>query len=152
MRGLVIREGSRTDGAALERLIKQIGFEASGGNISDRLETMDSTGNRLFVAEHGGDIIGCLTTSIMEVVHRPAPVGRISMMVVDEALRGQGVGRALVMAAQNHLARCGCHLVEVTSRFDLVDAHSFYQKLGYEKTSVRLARALPSMRPSSDGI
>jgi len=87
-------------------------------------------------------VIGCLSTSVMRVLHRPAPVGRISMMVVEEAQRGQGIGAALVRAAEAALAEQGCYMVEVTSHVRRTEAHRFYEKLGYEKTSVRLAREL----------
>ena len=94
------------------------------------------------VAELDGEVVGCLTTSVMRVLHRPAPVGRISMMVVDEALRSRGIGAELVRAAEEALAEQGCYMVEVTSHVRRTEAHRFYERLGYAKTSVRLAREL----------
>ena len=103
---------------------------------------MAAEGRVVLVAELGGAVIGCLSTSVMRVLHRPAPVGRISMMVVDEALRSRGIGTALVRAAEHTLAAQGCYMVEVTSNVRRIEAHRFYERLGYEKTSVRLAKAL----------
>jgi hypothetical protein len=45
-----------------------------------------------------------------------------------------------VRAAEKALAEAGCGLVEVTSKVRRADAHRFYERLGYERTSVRLAR------------
>jgi GNAT superfamily N-acetyltransferase len=56
--------------------------------------------------------------------------------------RGGGVGRALISAAEQRLAARGCDLVEVTSNLRLVDAHAFYQRLGYEATSLRFKKSL----------
>ena len=103
---------------------------------------MAAEGRVVLVAELGGAVIGCLSTSVMRVLHRPAPVGRISMMVVDEALRGRGIGAGLVRAAEDALATQGCYMVEVTSHERRTEAHRFYERLGYERTSVRLAREL----------
>jgi GNAT superfamily N-acetyltransferase len=64
------------------------------------------------------------------------------MMVVDEGVRGRGIGSALVRAAEQALQAKGCYIVEVTSHLRRADAHRFYEKLGYERTSVRLAREL----------
>lgn len=99
-------------------------------------------GDAVLVAERDGAVIGCLSMSLMRVLHRPAPVGRISMMVVDEASRSRGIGAQLVRAAEQALAGQGCYMVEVTSNVRRTEAHRFYEKLGYEKTSVRLARTL----------
>lgn len=103
---------------------------------------MQADGFAVLVAELDGAVVGCLSTSHMRVLHRPAPVGRISMMVVDEALRGRGIGAALVRAAEALLAGQGCYVVEVTSHVRRTEAHRFYERLGYERTSVRLARML----------
>ena len=103
---------------------------------------MDAEGRVVLVAELDGAVVGCLSTSVMRVLHRPAPVGRISMMVVDEALRSRGIGAGLVRAAEAALAAQGCHMVEVTSHVRRSEAHRFYERLGYAKTSVRLAKEL----------
>nr|WP_268760344.1 GNAT family N-acetyltransferase [Altererythrobacter sp. Root672] len=120
----------------------QLGFDASADEVADRLGLMEAEGRVVLVAELGGAVVGCLTTSVMRVLHRPAPVGRISMMVVDETVRSRGIGAALVRAAEEALAQQGCYMVEVTSNVRRADAHRFYERLGYQRTSVRLAREL----------
>ena len=138
----MIRNAERRDAEVLARLIGQLGYEASPGDVTDRLTLLEAEGRAILVAERDGAVVGCLTTSSMRVLHRPAPVGRISMMVVEEALRGQGIGAALVRAAEERLAAQGCYMVEVTSNLKRTEAHRFYEKLGYERTSVRLAKGL----------
>lgn len=135
-----VRPATAGDCAALERLIGQLGYEASARDIGPRLAAMEQAGLAVLVAEHGGRVVGCLSTSVMRVLHRPAPVGRISMMVVEEDFRGRGIGAALVRAAEQALVAQGCQLVEVTSNLARADAHRFYERLGYDRTSVRLAR------------
>jgi GNAT superfamily N-acetyltransferase len=121
-------------------LIGQLGYEAGASEVAERLAAMVAEGREVLVAELGGAVVGCLSTSVMRVLHRPAPVGRISMMVVDEAVRGRGIGAALVRAAEDALAAQGCYMIEVTSNTRRTDAHRFYERLGYERTSVRLAK------------
>jgi GNAT superfamily N-acetyltransferase len=138
----VIRAATGADSAALARLIGQLGYTAAASDIAGRLAAMGAEGRLVLVAEFDGAVIGCLSTSTMRVLHRPAPVGRISMMVVDEALRGRGIGAAMLRAAEEALAGQGCYMVEVTSQVRRIDAHRFYERLGYERTSVRLAKEL----------
>ena len=142
MTDLRVREAQHGDCAALSRLIVSLGYRASPSEIADRLPVMAQQGDPVLVAQLGDAVVGCLTTSTMQTVHRPAKVGRISMMVVEEGLRGAGIGRTLVRAAEERLHEAGCYIVEVTSRFELERAHGFYEALGYAKTSVRLARDL----------
>lgn len=148
----VIREAEAADSERLAILIDQLGFRSTAADIRARLKSMAQSGNRIFVAECDELAVGCLTTAQMQVVHRPAPVGRISMMVVDRAWRGKGIGRTLVTAAESALLENGCYLVEVTSRFDLEDAHRFYKRLGYNKTSVRMAHQLWPLSPCAKEI
>ena len=110
--------------------------------MGERLAAMEAEGRAVLVAVIDGVVVGCLSTSVMRVLHRPAPVGRISMMVVDEALRSRGIGAHLVHAAEDALAAQGCYMVEVTSHQRRTEAHRFYERLGYAKTSVRLAKEL----------
>src|SRR5688500_13918429 len=138
----MIRRTEPRDVEALARLIGQLGYEVGECDVSERLAVMLAEGRLVLVAERDGAVVGCLSTSVMRVLHRPAPVGRISMMVVDEAVRGLGIGAALVRAAENALAAQGCYMVEVTSNARRIEAHRFYERLGYERTSVRLAKEL----------
>jgi predicted N-acetyltransferase YhbS len=139
---LQIRAADRGDCAAIAGLIAQLGYEATEVDVVERLVEMEAEQRLVLVAELDGAVIGCLSTSIMRVLHRPAPVGRISMMVVDQALRGRGIGATLVRSAEKALRERGCYMVEVTSHVRRADAHRFYERLGYERTSVRLAREL----------
>ena len=123
-------------------MIGQLGYEVTPGEVAERLEAMHAEGRLVLVAELDGAVVACLSTSVMRVLHRPAPVGRISMMVVDEGLRGGGIGADLVRAAEQPLAAQGCYMIEVTSHVRRTAAHRFYERLGYERTSVRLAKEL----------
>lgn len=137
---LTVRSAEPRDCSSLAGLIEQLGYDATAGEVAERLAAMQAEGRTVLVAEQGGAVVGCLSTSVMRVLHRPAPVGRISMMVVDEALRSRGIGAELVRAAERALAAQGCYMVEVTSHLRRTEAHRFYERLGYERTSVRLSR------------
>ena len=138
---LAIRDARPKDVDALAGLIGGLGYEVTAADLRKRLVVLKKAGQHILVAERGG-VIGVLTTSTMHVLHRPRPVGRISMMVVAEAARSGGVGAALVAEAEARLAAEGCGLVEVTSNAKRLRAHAFYEKLGYERTSIRLAKQL----------
>ena len=136
-----VRDAQRDDVASLVKLIRDLGYDVDEEGASERLAGLIADGRPPLVAEDGR-VIGCLTWSLTRVLHRPRPVGRISMLVVAEGLRGQGIGRLLVEAAEERLLAEGCGLVEVTSNLRRAPAHAFYEHLGYERTSYRFYRPL----------
>jgi ribosomal protein S18 acetylase RimI-like enzyme len=138
---LVLRDARPGDAEALAALIRALGYEVTAADVRKRLALLKKAGQFVLIADRGG-VIGVLTSSTMHVLHRPRPVGRISMMVVAEAARGRGVGAALVSEAEARLAAAGCGLIEVTSNAKRLRAHAFYERLGYERTSLRFAKTL----------
>lgn len=135
---LAVRPARAADAEAIAGLIAGLGFAVTGKEIAGRLGALKK---ETLVAVRG-EVIGVLTWHVTPVLHRPNPVGRITMMAVAEAERRRGVGRALVDAAFAQLRAKGCGLVEVTSNVDLSGAHLFYRELGFERTSYRFAKPL----------
>jgi ribosomal protein S18 acetylase RimI-like enzyme len=133
---LVVRDAKAGDAGAIAALIVALGYDVTAADVRRRLKHV-----RALVAEKGA-VVGVLTTAVTAVLHRPRPVGRISMMVVAEAARGAGIGAALVAEAEKRLKAAGCGLVEVTSNKKRLRAHAFYERLGYERTSYRFAKPL----------
>ncbi|HTN13322.1 MAG TPA: GNAT family N-acetyltransferase [Sphingomonadaceae bacterium] len=138
--GLLIRPARVKDSAAIVVLIDQLGHPGSSAeDVAARLPLIEAAGMDALVAELGGRVVGCLTTSVMPVLHRPRPVGRISMLVVEEGQRGRGIGAALLRAGEAALAVRGCAMIEVTSNMKRTEAHRFYEREGYEATSLRFS-------------
>ena len=136
---LRVRPMRPADAAAIAGLLAGTRFASGEKEIAARLAGLRK--EPPLVAEQG-EVVGLLTWHVMPVLHRPAPVGRISMLEVAEGERRRGVGRALVEAACERLRAKGCGLVEVTSNAGLSAAHAFYRKLGFERTSYRFAKSL----------
>jgi ribosomal protein S18 acetylase RimI-like enzyme len=138
---LSVRSAVPSDSAAVAALVASLGFEAAAADIAPRLAALKKAREAPLVAERG-EVIGVLAWHVTPVLHRPGPVGRITMMVVADGDRRRGVGRALVEAACGQMRSRGCGLIEVTSNVDLSGAHGFYRKLGFERTSYRFAKDL----------
>ena len=136
-----VRPATVHDADELARLLTLLGHPATGADVRGRWDAWSAEGNAALVAEReAGGLAGAVTLHRMRVLHRPRPVGRVTALIVDESVRGRGIGRALMAAAERTLAEAGCGLVEITSNSRLTAAHEFYQRLGYERTGVRLAK------------
>jgi GNAT superfamily N-acetyltransferase len=137
-----IRDARAADVPSLTTLVAELGYPTPEATMAARLDGMLVAGETVLVAERAGDIVGLLTVHVTPVLHRPTAVGRLTALVVAERARGAGVGRALVGAAEQLLASRGCALVEVTSNQRRKDAHAFYERLGYDVTSLRFKKDL----------
>ena len=139
---LRIRAADSVDSEAIALLLAELGYEASPDDVADRLQSLARGGAPVLLARQGDETLGCLTWHVTPNLHRPWPIGRITMLVVAARARRSGIGRALIDAAEKHMAERGCGLVEVTSNVKRRAAHAFYAKIGFERTSYRFARAL----------
>lgn len=137
-----VRHATLRDSIAISGLLAELGFQTPADTVAARLGTLEQAGERVLVAIVSGEVVGLATIHITPVLHRPKPVGRITLLVVAERARNRGIGRAIVDASETVLSESGCGLVEITSNAALRDAHAFYERLGYTRTSVRFFKPL----------
>ncbi len=90
----------------------------------------------LWFAEIDGKLVGQALARYhpQERIAAGMPVGRIEDVAVLPAYRSQGVGRALLLAAMNHLWGRGCRVIELTVDAENADARRLYDALGFVET------------------
>ena len=137
-----IRAARAEDADQLVDLIALLEHRVDTSGIAKRIAALAIGGIPQLVATDGVKIIGLCGLHLMTAIHRDAPVGRITILVVREDARGRGIGRRLINAAEELMRARGCAILEVTSNRKLEQAHEFYQALGYDLTSYRFAKAL----------
>ena len=138
----MIRPARSEDAAQLVELMALLGHKVDIAGTRRRIAKLAEDAMPQLVAVEGEKVLGLCGLHQMTAVHRDAPVGRITILVVRENRRGNGLGRALIDAAEQYFRTAGCRLVEVTSNDRLIDAHRFYEHMGYERTSKRFAKSL----------
>jgi GNAT superfamily N-acetyltransferase len=138
-----IRPATSDDAGAIAFLLTELGHPTTQEAVAARWVDWHAEGNCALVSlDSAAKVTGAATLHVMTVLHRPYPVGRITALIVGKTLRGAGVGRALVAAAEALLAERGCKLMEITSNLRLTEAHAFYERIGYDRSSVRFSRPL----------
>ncbi len=132
MRDAAIRQAEPEDTARVAELLTQLGYPVTADEVAGRLAYWrgDPLG-RVLVAEHDGQVIGCLSVHAIPYLERTGRWARIVSLVVDGAARRSGVARSLMEAAEETARQWGCLAVEVTSSRRRDDAHAFYKRLGY---------------------
>ena len=124
--------------AALTALLPQLSRSASPPTPEQLARIVADPDTVLFVAEEDGRIVGSLTLVAFEIL-----TGRrawIEDVVTDAAMRGRGVGSALVEAAVAHADALGTRTVDLTSRPEREDANRLYTKLGFEQRTTNVYR------------
>lgn len=137
-----IRDAKPSDAPRLAALFRYLGHEIDEKRIRKNLAALKKSGETPLVATLGKKVVGACGVGRRIVIHRPAPLGRITALVVAEEAQGHGIGRMLVEAAEEWMRKRGCRLVEVTSNDRRTAAHAFYRHMGYERTSIRFAKEL----------
>jgi GNAT superfamily N-acetyltransferase len=86
----------------------------------------------LIVAELAGEIAGTMQLSFLPgLARRGALRAQIEAVRVAESCQGAGLGTAMMSWAIDEARRRGCALVQLTSDKSRLDAHRFYQRLGF---------------------
>ena len=129
----VIRFTTRSDLDALADLATQLGYLSTPEQVRPRLEDLLShtDENAVIVAELDGHVVGWVHAHITRLLVNDPEV-EIDGLVVDEGVRGQGVGDALMRAAEGWALDHGCSSVYLRSNTMRTQAHEFYKRLGYE--------------------
>lgn len=141
-----IRQAQARDAAGIAHLISVLGYALGEQDVPARLEAYANDASRVFVAVHdSGAIVGFLSFHASPLFHEPGALGRIMAMAIDPEHQRQGIGTALVQAAEDFARACGCLRMEVTSgdRREK-DAHVFYAGLGYASDCRRFLKRLES--------
>jgi N-acetylglutamate synthase-like GNAT family acetyltransferase len=139
---LTVRDAREEDSAAIADLLGQLGYPASAGAMPARIARMRAAGDRVVVAEVDGSVAGLAALHVSPSLEHSTPAGKLAALVVDEAHRGTGLGRALVDAMEAEARERGCGVFFLTTAEGRADAHAFYERLGLERTGRRYAKTL----------
>ena len=93
--------------------------------------------NQLVVAELDGEVVGTLQlTFTPSISFQGGKRCTVESVRVDRKYRGQGIGREMMLWAIERAKAMGCISMQLTTNNDRVDAHRFYENLGFSKSHV----------------
>jgi ribosomal protein S18 acetylase RimI-like enzyme len=130
--------------AAFGRLVPQLSPSAAVPTPGLIREIVEAQASTVLVARDlrdQGRIVGMLTLIVFRI---PTGVRAwIEDVVVDETVRGRGVGEALSQEAVRRALDLGARTVELTSRPSREAANRLYQRLGFVRRDSNVYRYSP---------
>ena len=139
---MFIREACPEDCHAIAVITAEgLGYECAPEIIAKNIAALDQTHAKLFVAECSGEVVGFVEPQVYEAVYF-APLVNILGLAVRESQRGQGIGRALMDAAEQWARKIGATGIRLNSGSTRTNAHGFYRHIGYtsEKQQIRFLK------------
>ena len=139
MENILIREAREPDVARILELYREAGIEAETGfTPQEAREQLASflryPSFRVFVAEVQGEVVGTYELLIMDnLAKRGRRSGVVEDVAVSPRLQGRGIGRAMMVHAQEQCRQAGCYKFVLSSGLQRTGAHDFYDAMGFEK-------------------
>ncbi len=87
----------------------------------------------VFVAQAGQGLAGFLCAQLLRSFCYSAFYVEITELFVEEAFRGQGVGRSLMQYAEDHYREMGIHDFQLFTGGVNQNAQRFYERVGYRR-------------------
>ena len=137
----MIRPYVNEDAAALAGLLSTLGYPATRDDVVVRMAALSDSHHTL-VAVAGEKVAGFIGIVSLPVYEHPDPIGYILALSVSPAYQGQGIGKALLRAAEDWFRREGVKDIRVSSGLQREEAHRFYEQSGYARTGYRFRKLL----------
>lgn len=135
---MTIRLATPADSDRIADLCNQLGYNVSNEMVKRRLQKLsEKIDTAAFVAESDSSVVGWIQVSIREAIES-GESAEITGLVVDEAVRAEGIGRRLVEEAEDWAATLGFQTVRVRTNVVRTEARNFYHHLGFEEAKQQI--------------
>jgi GNAT superfamily N-acetyltransferase len=102
-------------------------------NIWEKIENNDI---KYFIAMENKKIISsCYLAIIPNLTRNGKSIGFIENVITDEKYRKKGIGKKIMEMAIEYAKENNCYKVVLQSGIKRVEAHSFYEKIGFDGES-----------------
>jgi GNAT superfamily N-acetyltransferase len=139
---ILFRSATRADLPSIVRMLADDDLGSQREKFEDPLpesyysafEQIDNDPNHeLIVAEREGEVIGTLHLMFLPSVSFQGGLrAQVESVRVDKRFQSQGIGSQMMKWAMERARRRGAHVIQLTTHKTRVDAHRFYERLGFK--------------------
>lgn len=149
---LTVREAHGGDAEVLARLQAEMDdctLDEDGHAVAAMREVLlDMAAYPFFKAylavDARGEAVGTFSLLVFSSPsHHGTPQAILDAVVVTRTCRGAGTGEAMLKQAMRIAADAGCYKLMLSSNLKRMDAHRFYERLGFSQHGVGFSILLP---------
>ena len=139
---VIFRRATRADLAAIVRMLaddelgrqrEQFETPLSAFYYSAFDEINTDPNHELIVAELKGKVMGTLHLMFLpSISYRGGLRAQVESVRVDRRFQSQGIGSEMMKWAMERARQRGAHVIQLTTHRSRVDAHRFYERLGFK--------------------
>ena len=123
--------------SSLQPLMNELGYPLGEKELLSNLDIVKQRGGIVLVAEVDGNVSGCIAAAVNAGLAEGL-YGEIISLVVTEKLRGIGIGKQLVLQAEDWL-KTRVKKIRIRANSIRKDAHGFYKSLGYHEIKTQVS-------------
>ena len=149
MTSVVFRDANRADVPAIVALLGDdpLGRAREGAEPQAYLAAFDDIAanpmHQMIVGEDAGRVIACCQLTILMGLSRGGSRRALVEAVrVSSDLRSQGIGALLMAECEARARAAHCTIIQLTTDRSRLDAHRFYERLGYSATHLGMKKPL----------
>ena len=140
---ILLRAPTEADAKHVASLLAELGYPSKETDMRDRLRrSLHRQSSCFLLAQLESEIIGLVSAELVPYFPTGSTICRVTALVVSAHHRGRRVGEKLVADAVDFAREHHCSGIEITSAEYRLDAHRFYQRLGFSRSSFRFFQAL----------
>lgn len=103
----------------------------------------DDPNHELIVAERNGEVIGTLHLMFLHSISFQGGLrAQIESVRVDRRYQNRGIGSQMMNWTLERAKQRGAHVVQLTTHKTRLDAHRFYERLGFEGSHLGMKLSL----------
>jgi ribosomal protein S18 acetylase RimI-like enzyme len=139
---VLFRRATRTDLPSIVRMLADDDLGSQRERIENPLpasydsafeQINNDPNHELIVAERNGEVIGTLHLMFLPSVSFQGGLrAQIESVRVDKRLQSQGIGSEMMKWTMERAKQRGAHVIQLTTHKSRIDAHRFYEKLGFK--------------------
>ena len=137
-----IRQAQEEDATRIVALLLLLGYETTPSIVEALIANSHRKTDEINVGIREGVIVAVMTLIYFDYFPSAEKRCRITAIVVDEHVRDQGIGTALMDYAKARAKAERCKTLEITTSLLRHHTHSFYESRGFRKTSYMYVQEL----------